>query len=166
MENEHIAGYNNAIPALQLCQAVNFKNVPYDGAVLDYDAKMVYVSGNIDIEYSDYFRNHDFQLTEGTFPSEEDGGIVIDRVLALQNHVKTGDELVIADNENRKSFRITGIYETSRAPKMEVAEGYYEVSANSILFCGYEDFAELTGQSDCSMTVSYTHLTLPTKRIV
>lgn len=151
VKNEHIAGYNNTIPALQLCQAVNFMNVPYDGAVSDNGTEMVYVSGNINTEYSDYFRNKDLWLTEGNFPSGDDGGIVIDCELALQNHLKAGDALVLAYHENRKSFRITGIYEASRVPKMEVRDGYYEVSPNSILFCSYGDFVELTGQSDCSM---------------
>ncbi len=151
MEKEHIAGYNNAITAFELCQPLNFSNVPYEGSDSGRSTEMVYISGNINAGFNDYFRNKIFELVEGNFPAEQDEGIVVERALASQNHVKIGDLLALDYNGNRVEFRICGIYEVLQAPKLEVSNGYYAISANSILFCSYEGYTRLTGRSESHM---------------
>lgn len=150
-EKEHIAGYNNAITAFELCQPLNFSNVPYKVSDSGRSTEMVYISGNINAEFNDYFRNKLFELVEGNFPAEQDEGIVVERALASQNHVKIGDMLALDYNGNRVEYRICGIYEALQAPRLEVSNGYYEVSANSILFCSYEGYVRLTGRSESHM---------------
>ncbi len=150
-EKEHIAGYNNAITAFELCQPLNFSNIPYEGSDSGRSTEMVYISGNINAGFNDYFRNKIFELVEGNFPAEQDEGVVVERALASQNHVKIGDMLDLDYNGNRVEFRICGIYEALQAPRLEISNGYYEVSANSILFCSYEGYVRLTGRSESHM---------------
>lgn len=150
-EMEHIAGYNNAVKAFALCQPLNFSNVPYEGSDPGPGADMVYISGNIHGEFNDYFRNHLFELVEGEFPAEQDEGIVVARALTEQNHAGIGDTLVLDYNGNHVEFRICGIYEVLQAPRLEVSNGYYEVSANSILFCSYGGYVRLGGRSESHM---------------
>ena len=150
-KNEHIVGYNNAVAAFGLCQPLNFSNVPYEGSDSERNTGMVYISGNINTGFNDYFRNKSFALVEGDFPAGQDEGIVVERALASQNHVKVGDTLALDYNGNRVDFRICGIYEALQAPRLEVSNGYYEVSANSILFCSYGGYIRLAGRAESHM---------------
>lgn len=149
MSIEHITAYNNGITELLLCTPVNFRNVPYEKFGTAGEEDGVYLCGNINTEYNDYFRNGAFDLKEGCFPEQESNGAVIEESLALENRLSVGDVLEIEWNGEKTELSVTGIYEVRQAPRTEIYDGYYQIAANSIVFCDYLFYEEVTEIFDC-----------------
>ena len=96
-QNKHIIAYNNGILEIQKCTPINFYNVPYKGAELTEDSINVYLIGDINTQYNDYFRNEHFQLVKGKFPTDDAPGIIIDEYLANSNGGKANVSVILVE---------------------------------------------------------------------
>lgn len=151
-EYEAIIGYNNELEARRQCTPVDFVNVPYEGVSAGVDDTKVYVSGNMNTAFCNYFRNGDFRLIEGDFPTPEKPGALLEQGLAEKNGLAVGDSITVAWREKECSFAVTGIYEALTTPKAEAQqEGFYQLSPMSFVFCDAGSYEELTGEFHCNI---------------
>lgn len=143
---DEVVGYNNTFELSQKCQAVNFKNTPYQNTkYVKTEKNEIYLMGNIDTRYNQYFRNKDMELVKGSCPSEYNKGVLVAEEVAKENTLDIGDEIKIQYlGENITGLEVIGIYKTENVPNVETEiEGYYEESVSSYLFCDYESYYQV-----------------------
>ena len=75
--NKNIVGYNNAFTSDIICEAVDFENVPYTEKQSDFEENKIYVSGNINTSYNEYFSSGIFKISKGKYPMSGDKGAMI-----------------------------------------------------------------------------------------
>lgn len=151
-----VTGYNNAYTEELLCDAMDFSDVPYGEKQKDYETGKVFVSGNINTECNEYFRNDIFRLSDGKYPGQYAEGIMIPENVASENDIKVGDSISLCNEENTVTAKVVGLYEVNSIPKREVVEGYFEEYPNSIIFVDYESYVKLKGGSNCYAVYFYS----------
>lgn len=149
---DHVVGYNMSI-TLE-CFPQNFVNVPYQySSILSAEENngMIRLIGNQNTKLYDSFRNGHMKLISGSFPSTENPGALVDRVLASQNKLSLGDVIILDSNQK---IPIIGIYETVVAPKINL-DDYYAYASKSFIFCDLNTFGTISPLYD-----TYIHMDL------
>ena len=114
-----VTGYNQEYD--MLVTPINFYNV------IDYnasdvftvpDSDMIRLYANTDASLNPIFSNN-MELIAGELPSGNNGGAIIDEVLARDNGLFLGDTLLIKNQQsnNQIAIAIIGIYKASTLPK-------------------------------------------------
>lgn len=155
---DEVVGYNNAFELSKKCQAVNFHNISYQNTKhVKKEKNEIYLVGDIDIQYREYFRNRDMELIKGSYPSEHSKGVLVAEEVAKENTLDIGDEIKIQyAEEDVTGLKIIGIYKTENVPKVETEiEGYYEESLNSFLFCDYESYHQVVKDKEELSVMSF-----------
>lgn len=161
---EHVIGYNNNGNYYDNYKPVNFRNVPYDNSTnnlyKEEVATDIRLYANINTSFYDSFRNGEMVLVEGVFPDSDNKGVIVDEMLAKENHLNVGDniELYNVANDNTVKFKIVGFYRTLIAPEIGLSNKlgtYYIVSPYSYIFCDYESFFTISNISSSLNSVVY-----------
>lgn len=147
--NKNIVGYNNAFTSDIICEAANFENVPYTEKQSDFEENKIYVSGNINTSYNEYFSSGIFKISKGKYPMSGDKGAMISDKLASENNLSIGSNISIQYENNTISIKVIGIYTVINTPKTQVSDGYYKEVANSIIFTDYNSYVELNNEASC-----------------
>lgn len=137
---DHVIGYNQSYACA--CIPISFSNSGYENETIysaEPQTEEVKLIGNHDTSLYESFRTGTMRLIQGTYPTQQTPGILIDQYLADQNHLSVGDKLSFwNENQDQKmTATICGIYETVQPPKIDYGE-YYAISAASYLFCDWE----------------------------
>lgn len=148
---EEVIGYNFSSGIME-CRPIDFVNVPYENNSVymqDEPTEYVRIVANINTEYHDLFRMGKMKLIEGSFPSLDNAGVMIDERLAETNNLTVGSYLTLNYPETEADVRlcVTGIYQTNEPPKEAVEiEGYsaMAISASSYLFCDFSSYELIT----------------------
>lgn len=147
--NKNIVGYNNAFTSDIICEAANFENVPYTEKQSDFEENKIYVSGNINTSYNEYFSSGIFKISKGKYPMSGDKGAMISDKLASENNLSIGSNVSIQYENNTISIKVIGIYTVINTPKTQVSDGYYKEVADSIVFTDYNSYVELNNEASC-----------------
>ncbi len=147
--NESVKGYNNAFTSDIICQALDFKNYPYNESEQDFDSDKVFISGNIDTKYNEFFNNGIFKIVSGNYPGIRSKGIMLPENLAVENNLSIGSSISVQYEENEISVEVIGIYKVMSIPKLEIREGFYKEYTNSILFVDYDSYNMLNHDEKC-----------------
>lgn len=147
--NKNIVGYNNAFTSDIICEAVDFENVPYTEKQSDFEENKIYVSGNINTSYNEYFSSGIFKISKGKYPMSGDKGAMISDKLASENNLSIGSNVSIQYENNTISIKVIGIYTVINTPKTQVSDGYYKEVADSIVFTDYNSYVELNNEASC-----------------
>ena len=147
--NKNIVGYNNAFTSDIICEAVDFENVPYTEKQSDFEKNKIYVSGNINTSYNEYFSSGIFKISKGKYPMSGDKGAMISDKLASENNLSIGSNISIQYENNTISIKVIGIYTVINTPKTQVSDGYYKEVADSIVFTDYNSYVELNNEASC-----------------
>lgn len=147
--NKNVVGYNNAFTSDIICEAANFENVPYTEKQSDFEENKIYVSGNINTSYNEYFSSGIFKISKGKYPMSGDKGAMISDKLASENNLSIGSNISIQYENNTISIKVIGIYTVINTPKTQVSDGYYKEVANSIIFTDYNSYVELNNEASC-----------------
>lgn len=147
--NESVKGYNNAFTSDIICQALDFKNYPYNESEHDFDSDKVFISGNIDTKYNEFFNNGIFKIVSGNYPGIKSKGIMLPENLAVENNLSIGSSISVQYEENEISVEVIGIYKVMSIPKLEIREGFYKEYTNSILFVDYDSYNMLNHDEKC-----------------
>lgn len=147
--NKNVVGYNNAFTSDIICEAVDFENVPYTEKQSDFEKNKIYVSGNINTSYNEYFSSGIFKISKGKYPMSGDKGAMISDKLASENNLSIGSNISIQYENNTISIKVIGIYTVINTPKTQVSDGYYKEVANSIVFTDYNSYVELNNEASC-----------------
>lgn len=147
--NKNIVGYNNAFTSDIICEAANFENVPYTEKQSDFEENKIYVSGNINTSYNEYFSSGIFKFSKGKYPMSGDKGAMISDKLASENNLSIGSNISIQYENNTISIKVIGIYTVINTPKTQVSDGYYKEVADSIVFTDYNSYVELNNEASC-----------------
>ena len=144
--NKNIVGYNNAFTSDIICEAVDFENVPYTEKQSDFEENKIYVSGNINTSYNEYFSSGIFK---GKYQMSGDKGAMISDKIASENNLSIGSDVSIQSENNTINIMVIGIYTVIDTPKIEVSDGYYKEVPNSIVFTDYDSYVELNSEASC-----------------
>lgn len=147
--NKNVVGYNNAFTSDIICEAVDFENVPYTEKQSDFEKNKIYVSGNINTSYNEYFSSGIFKISKGKYPMSGDKGAMISDKLASENNLSIGSNISIQYENNTISIKVIGIYTVINTPKAQVSDGYYKEVADSIIFTDYNSYVELNNEASC-----------------
>ena len=147
--NKNIVGYNNAFTSDIICEAVDFENVQYTEKQSDFEENKIYVSGNINTSYNEYFSSGIFKISKGKYPMSGDKGAMISDKLASENNLSIGSNVSIQYKNNTISIKVIGIYTVINTPKTQVSDGYYKEVADSIVFTDYNSYVELNNEASC-----------------
>lgn len=147
--NKNVVGYNNAFTSDIICEAVDFENVPYTEKQSDFEENKIYVSGNINTSYNEYFSSGIFKISKGKYPMSGDKGAMISDKLASENNLSIGSNVSIQYENNTLSIKVIGIYTVINTPKTQVSDGYYKEVADSIVFTDYNSYVELNNEASC-----------------
>ena len=147
--NKNVVGYNNAFTSDIICEAADFENVPYTEKQSDFEKNKIYVSGNINTSYNEYFSSGIFKISKGKYPMSGDKGAMISDKLASENNLSIGSNVSIQYENNTISIKVIGIYTAINTPKTQVSDGYYKEVANSIVFTDYNSYVELNNEASC-----------------
>lgn len=147
--NKNVVGYNNAFTSDIICEAVDFENVPYTEKQSDFEENKIYVSGNINTSYNEYFSSGIFKISKGKYPMSGDKGAMISDKLASENNLSIGSNVSIQYENNTISIKVIGIYTVINTPKTQVSDGYYKEVADSIIFTDYNSYVELNNEASC-----------------
>lgn len=147
--NKNVVGYNNAFTSDIICEAVDFENVPYTEKQSDFEENKIYVSGNINTSYNEYFSSGIFKISKGKYPMSGDKGAMISDKLASENNLSIGSNVSIQYENNTISIKVIGIYTVINTPKTQVSDGYYKEVADSIVFTDYNSYVELNNEASC-----------------
>lgn len=147
--NKNVVGYNNAFTSDIICEAVDFENVPYKEKQSDFEKNKIYVSGNINTSYNEYFSSGIFKISKGKYPMSGDKGAMISDKLASENNLSIGSNVSIQYENNTLSIKVIGIYTVINTPKTQVSDGYYKEVADSIIFTDYNSYVELNNEASC-----------------
>ena len=109
----------------------------------------VYVSGNINTSYNEYFSSGIFKISKGKYPMSGDKGAMISDKLASENNLSIGSNVSIQYENNTISIKVIGIYTVINTPKTQVSDGYYKEVADSIVFTDYNSYVELNNEASC-----------------
>lgn len=148
-KNKYIVGYNNAFTSDITCEAVDFENIPYTEKQSDFKKNEIYVSGNINTSYNEYFSSGIFKISKGKYPMSGNKGIMISDKLASENNLSVGSNVSIQYENNTINIMVIGIYTVIDTPKTEVSDGYYKEVPNSIVFTDYNSYVELNSEASC-----------------
>ena len=148
-KNKYVVGYNNAFTSDITCEAVDFENVPYTEKQIDFKKNKIYVSGNINTSYNEYFRSGIFKISKGKYPMLGDKGVMISDKIASENNLSIGSDVSIQFENNTINIMVIGIYTVIDTPKIEVSDGYYKEVPNSIVFTDYDSYVELNSEASC-----------------
>ena len=91
--NKNVVGYNNAFTSDIICEAADFENVPYTEKQSDFEKNKIYVSGNINTSYNEYFSSGIFKISKGKYPMSGDKGAMISDKLASENNLSIGSNV-------------------------------------------------------------------------
>lgn len=147
--NKNVVGYNNAFTSDIICEAADFENVPYTEKQSDFEKNKIYVSGNINTSYNEYFSSGIFKISKGKYPMSGDKGAMISDKLASENNLSIGSNISIQYENNTISIKVIGIYTVINTPKAQVSDGYYKEVADSIVFTDYNSYVELNNEASC-----------------
>ena len=147
--NKNVVGYNNAFTSDIICEAADFENVPYTEKQSDFEKNKIYVSGNINTSYNEYFSSGIFKISKGKYPMSGDKGAMISDKLASENNLSIGSNISIQYENNTISIKVIGIYTVINTPKTQVSDGYYKEVADSIVFTDYNSYVELNNEASC-----------------
>ena len=168
--NKNVVGYNNAFTSDIICEAVDFENVPYTEKQSDFEKNKIYVSGNINTSYNEYFSSGIFKISKGKYPMSGDKGAMISDKLASENNLSIGSNVSIQYENNTISIKVIGIYTVINTPKTQVSDGYYKEVADSIIFTDYNSYVELNNEASCYginfFSTDYKSVTLSVMYIV
>lgn len=109
----------------------------------------IYVSGNINTSYNEYFSSGIFKISKGKYPMSGDKGAMISDKLASENNLSIGSNVSIQYENNTISIKVIGIYTVINTPKTQVSDGYYKEVADSIVFTDYNSYVELNNEASC-----------------
>lgn len=112
-------------------------------------SEMVRLVANTDTTLSPLFSNH-MRLLNGQFPSKDNPGVIIDVVLAENNHLSVGDTITVNCNDiEETTLNVIGMYETTSLPQEQWTEASgtiaYGQSPYSYIFCDYQSYSRVTG---------------------
>ncbi len=112
-KNPNVISHNYSI--IQEVHPLNFKNWVdyYDLETLNY-ANQVELNANLNIKFSDIFSQNIARLVEGSFPNENEHGVIVEKSLAEYNSIHVGDMVSIKTKDVCASvlaLQVTGIYE-------------------------------------------------------
>ena len=147
--NKNVVGYNNAFTSDIICEAVDFENVPYTEKQSDFEKNKIYVSGNINTSYNEYFSSGIFKISKGKYPMSGDKGVMLSDKIAYENNLSIGSDVSIQSENNTINIMVIGIYTVIDTPKIEVSDGYYKEVPNSIVFTDYDSYVELNSEASC-----------------
>lgn len=123
--------------------------MPYTEKQSDFEENKIYVSGNINTSYNEYFSSGIFKISKGKYPMSGDKGAMISDKLASENNLSIGSNISIQYENNTISIKVIGIYTVINTPKTQVSDGYYKEVANSIIFTDYNSYVELNNEASC-----------------
>lgn len=148
---EGVLGYNQENN--MLITPVNFQNAIAKDETNIFSiphSDMVRLFANTNTTLSPVFSNH-MRLLSGQFPSEDNPGVIIDVVLAENNHLSVGDTITVKCDyiEEATSINVVGIYEITSYPQEQWTEASgivaYGQSPYSYIFCDYQSYCRVTG---------------------
>lgn len=130
---ENVVGVNQNFA--DFAQPLNFGNIklyegknPYSQDVqIRYDEGFennVVLEGNVNVEFTDAFRNGAATLIAGTYPTEQNRGALISQTLAEQNGLSVNSEINLSVYGNTVSLPIVGIYETT---------AHFQITADNLI---------------------------------
>ena len=94
-------------------------------------------------------------LINGTYPSYENQGIIIENKFAEQNNLSLGDDVTFAIEEsgNEHTYKVCGIFQVDSEFEItehnNLGEGVYIYSPYNVVFLDYEYAAETMGFESC-----------------
>lgn len=116
----------------------------------------VYMFGNINTEYSEYFRKGDFELISGVYPETGKNEVLIDEIFSRENYIEIGDNVEVVYNESTLNLKVVGKYKVTRVPKIdEDNDGFYAESQIPILYCDYISYETVSYDRDFSVLFVY-----------
>ena len=130
-------------------EAAEFENVPSAAKQSDFEKNKIYVSGNINTSYNEYFSSGIFKISKGKYPMSGDKGVMISDKIASENNLSIGSDVSIQSENNTINIMVIGIYTVIDTPKIEVSDGYYKEVPNSIVFTDYDSYVELNSEASC-----------------
>lgn len=147
---EGVLGYNQENN--MLITPVNFQNAIAKDETNIFSipqSDMVRLFANTNTTLSPVFFNH-MRILNGQFPSEDNPGVIIDVVLAENNHLSVGDTITVNYNDiEETTLNVIGMYETTSLPQEQWTEASgtiaYGQSPYSYIFCDYQSYSRVTG---------------------
>lgn len=147
---DHVTG-SNYTPTPITCTPGNFINAPYEtNGVFSQaeDRNEIILVGNYQTDLYESFRNGDMVLIEGSYPSSENPGVLIDDKLAQLNELEIGSILSLYAKEDSEaiSLSVVGIYKTISPPMTDALGGGRVIESSSYIFGDMDTYCSFTGE--------------------
>lgn len=118
----------------------------------------VYVFGNVNTEFSQFFRSGDFELISGEMPVCGSNQIIIDNNLGLENQIQMGDTVSIEKEGKILELSVVGIYAAKNIPEVDIDnDGFYKECEKSIVLCDYLSYEFLSDNMDFTLMSVYVN---------
>ena len=159
---EHVIGVNNWRENLVV--PVGMNNVKQHTGVepgadtedVTWNTNSVVLLSMMNTELYPWFRyEKSVSLINGTYPSYENQGIIIENKFAEQNNLSLGDDVTFAIEEsgNEHTYKVCGIFQVDSEFEItehnNLGEGVYIYSPYNVVFLDYEYAAETMGFESC-----------------
>lgn len=144
---KNIVGYNNTKEIGIECETGNPES-----------SVDVYLFGNINTNFSEFFRSDNFEMLSGEMPVCGKKQIIIDYEYSLANQKNIGDIVVIKKEDRKLELSVVGIYKINKIPKVDIDnDGFYMECERPILLCDYLSFEEISGDMDFTLMSVYVN---------
>lgn len=118
----------------------------------------VILEGNIRTDLTDLFRNGAANIASGTYPTANQPGALISRVLAEENNLSLKDEIMLEAYGNKITIQIVGIYDTLAQFQITsdniVGAAVFAHSPYNRIYVDIASFSQLFGTDQTTLPIS------------
>lgn len=141
----YIEGFNNSRQIGVECTLSNIKN-----------QQDIYLFGNVNTKFSDFFRIGNFELISGEMPVCGKYQIIIDNDFSMKNQIQIGDIVSIGVEDKDLELSVVGIYEIKKMPEVDIDnDGFYKECEKNIVLCDYLSYEFLAEDTDFTLMSVY-----------